>query len=141
MVSDISSGAERSYVMSQVKSKNTMPELIVRSYLHRLGFIFRIHVRKLPGNPDVVLPKYKCAIFVNGCFWHRHKDCPRASMPSTRVDFWKAKFARNISRDKENSCLLRKAKWKVFTVWECEIAKVSLRSKKLSELANEIIQP
>ena len=141
MAADIFSEEQRSYVMSRVGSKNTKPELIVRSYLHGLGFRFRIHEKSLPGRPDVVLPKHRCVVFVNGCFWHRHKGCLRASMPSTRVDFWQSKFERNIARDQKDLCLLKKAKWKVCLVWECEIDKISLRSEKLSELANEIIQP
>jgi DNA mismatch endonuclease (patch repair protein) len=141
MAADIFSEEQRSYVMSRVGSKNTKPELIVRSYLHGLGFRFRIHEHKLPGCPDIVLPKHRCVVFVNGCFWHRHKDCPRASMPSTRVDFWQSKFERNIARDQKNLCLLEKAKWRVCLVWECEIDKNSRRAEKLPELANEIIQP
>ena len=141
MAADIFSEEQRSYVMSRVRSKNTKPELIVRSYLHGLGFRFKIHEKNLPGRPDIVLPKHRCVGFVNGCFWHRHKGCPRASMPSTRVDFWQSKFERNISRDQKNRCLLKQAKWKVCLVWECEIDKISLRTEKLLELANEIIQP
>ena len=141
MAGDIFSEEQRSYVMSRVGSKNTKPELIVRSYLHRLGFRFKIHEKRLPGRPDVVLPKHRCVVFVNGCFWHRHKGCPRATMPSTRVDFWQSKFERNIARDQKNLSLLKKAKWKVCLVWECEIDKTSRRTKKLLELANEIVQP
>jgi len=141
MAADIFSEEQRSYVMSRVGSKNTKPELIVRSYLHGLGFRFRIHGRNLPGRPDIVLPKHRCVVFVNGCFWHRHKGCPRASMPSTHVDFWQSKFERNIARDQKNLCLLKKGKWKVCLVWECEIDKISRRAEKLPELANEIIQP
>ena len=141
MTTDIFSEEQRSYVMSRVGSKNTKPELIVRSYLHRLGFRFKIHEKTLPGRPDIVLPKHRCVVFVNGCFWHRHKGCPRASMPTTRVDFWQSKFERNITRDQKNLCLLKKAKWKVCLVWECEIDKISRRTEKLLELANEIIQP
>ena len=141
MTPDIFSEEQRSYVMSRVGSKNTKPELIVRSYLHGLGFRFKIHEKNLPGRPDIVLPKHRCVVFVNGCFWHRHKGCSRASMPSTRVDFWQSKFERNIARDQKNLCLLEKAKWKVCLVWECEIDKISRRAEKLPELANEIIQP
>jgi len=141
MTPDIFSEEQRSYVMSRVGSKNTKPELIVRSYLHGLGFRFKIHEKNLPGRPDIVLPKHRCVVFVNGCFWHRHKGCKRASMPSTRVDFWQAKFESNIARDQKNLCLLKKAKWKVCLVWECEIDKISRRTEKLLELANEIIQP
>ena len=141
MTTDIFSEEQRSYVMSRVGSKNTKPELIVRSYLHRLGFRFKIHEKNLPGRPDIVLPKHRCVVFVNGCFWHRHKGCPRATTPSTRVDFWQSKFERNIARDQKNLSLLKKANWKVCLVWECEIDKISRRTKKLLELANEIVQP
>jgi DNA mismatch endonuclease (patch repair protein) len=141
MAADIFSEEQRSYVMSRVGSKNTKPELIVRSYLHGLGFRFRIHEHKLPGCPDIVLPKHRCVVFVNGCFWHRHKDCRRASMPLTRMDFWQTKFDGNIARDEKNQRLLKKNKWKVCLVWECEIDKVSRRAEKLLELANKIIQP
>ncbi|MBC8348971.1 MAG: very short patch repair endonuclease [Verrucomicrobia bacterium] len=141
MAADIFSEEQRSYVMSRVGSKNTKPELIVRSFLHGLGFRFRIHEQKLPGCPDIVLPKHRCVVFVNGCFWHRHKDCRRASMPLTRVDFWQTKFDGNIARDEKNQRLLKKNKWKVCLVWECEIDKESRRAEKLLELANEIIQP
>ena len=141
MPADIFTEEQRSYVMSRVGSKNTKPELIVRSYLHRLGFRFRIHGSNLPGRPDIVLPKHKCVVFVNGCFWHRHKGCPRASMPSTRVDFWQSKFERNIARDQKNQRLLKETNWKVCLIWECEIAHASHREAKLKELANDILQP
>ena len=141
MASDIFSEEKRSYIMSRVGSKNTKPELIVRSYLHGLGFRFRIHGQNLPGRPDIVLPKHRCVVFVNGCFWHRHKGCKRASIPSTRVDFWQAKFESNIARDQKNLSRLKEAKWKVCLVWECEIDKISRRTEKLLELANEIVQP
>lgn len=141
MPADIFSEEHRSYVMSRVGSKDTKPELIVRSYLHGLGFRFRVHRRNLPGSPDIVLSKHRCAVFVNGCFWHRHKGCPRASMPATRVAFWQSKFERNIARDQENQRLLKEASWNVCLVWECEIAKVSYREARLQRLVNEILQP
>lgn len=111
----------RSWNMSHVKSKDTTPELIVRSFLHRNGFRFRVCYEKLPGKPDIVLPKYKTVIEVRGCFWHRHKDCKIATMPSTHVEFWQEKFKRNVERDNINETELRELGWNVIVVWECEI--------------------
>src|SRR3954465_2902184 len=95
------SAEQRSYVMSRVRSRNTAPEVRVRKALHALGFRFRLHRSDLPGSPDIVLPRYRLAIFVHGCFWHRHPGCRRASMPSTRVAYWEEKFCRTIARDRE----------------------------------------
>ncbi|MFW5803067.1 MAG: very short patch repair endonuclease [Verrucomicrobiota bacterium] len=111
----------RSWTMSRVRSGNTKPELIVRSLLHRCGLRFTLRRRDLPGKPDVVLPKYHAAIFVHGCFWHRHSGCPRATTPSTQRDFWERKFARTVERDQENEQRLREQGWRVFVVWECEV--------------------
>ena len=112
---------QRSWNMSRVKSKNTKPEITVRSILHGMGFRFRLHSGKLPGKPDIVLPKYKSVIFVHGCFWHRHKGCKRASIPATRREFWDIKFAENVKRDKKNKARLRKLGWNVLVIWECWI--------------------
>lgn len=118
----------RSWNMSRIRSRNTKPERIVRSVLHELGFRFRLHGRKLFGNPDVVLPKCKTAIFVHGCFWHRHKGCKYSYMPKTRVKFWKSKFRDNVKRDKKVTKVLAKAGWKVVVVWEDETeGRVNLR--------------
>ena len=100
-VTDIFSEQHRSYVMSRVASKDTKPEKIVRSFLHRSGFRFRLHASSLQGKPDIVLPKHKTVIFVHGCFWHRHKNCKKATTPQSRKDFWKEKFKKNILRDKK----------------------------------------
>lgn len=107
--------------MSAVKSKDTKPEILVRKCLHAAGFRFRLHVKELPGKPDIVLPKYKIAIFVNGCFWHRHPGCKYASTPSTNSDFWNAKFEENTARDNRNYAQLKELGWKVVIVWECEV--------------------
>ena len=112
----------RSWNMSRIKSKDTDPELAVRSFLHRNGFRFRLHVKDLPGTPDIVLPKYKTVIEVRGCFWHRHPGCKYAYRPKSRVDFWEKKFQENIKRDSRNDLLLLKAGYCVLTVWECEIS-------------------
>ncbi len=114
---------KRSWNMSRIRSKNTKPELIVRSLLHRMGFRFRLHRKDLPGKPDIVLPKYKTVIFVHGCFWHRHKDCKVATTPSTRREFWEKKFKDNVARDERNQRQLRQLGWHVYVLWECEVKK------------------
>lgn len=111
----------RSWNMSRIRGRNTGPELRLRSLLHRAGFRFRLHTKQLPGSPDVVLPKYQTAIFVHGCFWHRHPGCRNATMPSTRRDFWQEKFDANVSRDARNQAALEAAGWTVLTIWECEL--------------------
>ena len=113
--------ASRSKNMSAIKSKNTRPEIIVRKFLHSKGYRFRLHRKDLPGSPDIVLPKYKTAIFVHGCFWHRHQGCKYATNPKTRIKFWENKFNQNIKRDKENILSLRNLKWEVLVVWECQL--------------------
>ncbi len=111
---------ERSWLMSRIKSADTQPEMIVRSTLHRLGFRFSLRRRDLPGKPDVVMRKWKCVIFVHGCFWHRHPGCPIATMPKSRIDFWQDKFRRNVERDTRVKTQLEDMGWKVVVVWECE---------------------
>jgi len=106
--------------MSRVRSKNTGPELIVRSLLHKQGFRFRLHRKGLPGKPDIVLPKYKTVIFVHGCFWHSHAFCSDATVPKSRTEFWVKKFADTIKRDESNQALLLNLGWKVVVIWECE---------------------
>lgn len=109
--------------MSRIRSKDTAPEMILRSMLHRSGYRFRIHDRRLPGRPDIVLPKYRTVIFVNGCFWHRHEGCQKAYSPKTRMDFWETKFKDTIERDMRKKTELESLGWKVITVWECELHK------------------
>ncbi|WP_243751582.1 very short patch repair endonuclease [Niastella caeni] len=109
--------------MAKIKGKNTKPERLLRSALFRLGLRYRIHVKKLPGTPDIVLAKYKTAIFVHGCFWHYHKDCREGRVPSSNSKFWKEKLERNIKKDKINIDALELAGWNVIVVWECEIEK------------------
>ena len=108
--------------MSMIKGKNTKPEIIVRKYLFHCGFRFRVNVKRLPGTPDIVLRKYKTAIFVNGCFWHKH-DCPRFVWPSSNQDYWRPKILRNVERDNQSRKELETLGWKVITVWECELKK------------------
>ncbi len=109
--------------MSRIRSEDTKPEWVLRCALHRLGFRFRLRDRKLPGRPDLVLPKYRAAIFVHGCFWHQHRKCREASVPKTNTAFWEEKFARNIARDRRNRTELKKLGWRVRVVWECELLK------------------
>ena len=120
---DIVSPQARHLIMSRVKSKNTTPELAVRSFLFNNGFRFRIHDKNLPGKPDIVLKKYKTVIEVRGCFWHRHTGCKAATTPSSNVAFWQEKFQRNIERDKIHAVELKKLGWHLIVVWECETLK------------------
>lgn len=114
---------ERSKLMAKIRGKNTKPELAVRSLLHRAGYRFSLHRKDLPGKPDIVLRKYNTVVFVHGCFWHRHKNCKIASTPKSNVEFWQAKFDRNVSNDRKHTRQLRKMGWHVLTVWECELKK------------------
>ena len=111
---------KRSENMRAVKSKNTSPERRVRSVAHRLGLRFRLHRKDLPGSPDMLFPGRKAALFVHGCFWHRHEECPKATMPKTNMDYWNEKFRRNVERDRETRHKLEKDGWKVIVIWECE---------------------
>lgn len=122
----------RSWNMSRIKSKNTKPELVVRSLLHRMGYRFRLHSKDIPGKPDLVLPKYKTAVFVHGCFWHRHKGCKYAYTPKSRIEFWKIKFKKNIERDKKVSKLIKEAGWKQLVIWECEIRNIENLKDKIN---------
>lgn len=121
----------RSHIMRSVRRAHTGPELVVRKLLHGLGLRFRLQRRGLPGTPDIVLPKHKTAIFVHGCFWHRHAGCEKATMPKTRVEFWTDKFDRNVMRDQEKERALVDAGWRVLTIWECETRKGHALTDKL----------
>ena len=125
----------RSYNMSQIKGRNTKPEEIVRKYLFSQGFRYKKNVAKLPGKPDIVLPKYKTVIFVNGCFWHMH-NCSRARLPRSNLDYWEPKIRRNVERDAHNQTVLTEQGWHVFVVWECELKKnfEEIMSKLVYEL-------
>jgi DNA mismatch endonuclease (patch repair protein) len=129
-MTDTISKQHRSWNMSRIKGKNTKPEKVVRSLLHRIGYRFRLHRKDLPGKPDIVLPKYKTVIFVHGCFWHRHKGCKYAYIPKSRQKFWNKKFQGNIERDKEHQKELQKQGWKVIIIWECEVRNI----KKLGNI-------
>ena len=119
-MSEASIPPERSALMARVRQKDTEPELAVRRCLHGLGYRFRLHRTDLPGTPDIVLPKYRKAIFVHGCFWHRHSGCKKTTTPKTRVEFWTDKFRANVQRDENNMRNLRRAGWEPIVVWECE---------------------
>lgn len=126
----------RSWNMSRIRSRNTKPEMTVRSTLHKLGFRFRLNNKKLPGKPDLTLKKHKTVVFVHGCFWHRCKKCKRATTPKTNVDYWIKKFQRNVARDEENYIQLTKLGWKVIVVWECEAKDKDLIKEKFRGLIN-----
>jgi len=120
-MTDTRDKAARSYNMSRIRSKDTKPELAVRKYLFSQGFRYRLHVKDLPGKPDIVLPKYKTIIFVNGCFWHGHKDCKYYRLPKSRVDFWENKVNYNRQNDEKKRKKLEELGWKVIVVWGCEV--------------------
>jgi DNA mismatch endonuclease (patch repair protein) len=111
----------RSYNMSRIKGKNTKPEIIVRKYLFKAGLRFRLHVKSLPGKPDIVLPKYKTVIFVHGCFWHGHENCRYFVVPKTRTDWWMTKIDRNKQLDMQNVVRLKLQGWRVLVIYECEL--------------------
>jgi DNA mismatch endonuclease (patch repair protein) len=119
---DIVDAETRSRMMRSIRGKDTKPELLLRRALHARGFRYRLHLKGLPGRPDLVFPKYRAVAFVHGCFWHRHPGCPKATTPATREDFWQNKFAENIARDRRNIDQLQSSGWRVLVVWECELA-------------------
>jgi DNA mismatch endonuclease, patch repair protein len=122
----------RSKIMRAVGRTNTKPEIMVRRSLHALGFRFRLHRKDLPGTPDLVVPKLQTAVFVHGCFWHRHDGCSKATTPKTRAKFWALKFSQNVNRDRRNVDLLHRAGWSVLTIWECETTRPEKLTAKLA---------
>lgn len=122
-MADRISEEHRSWNMSRIRSRDTSPEKRVRSALHRAGYRFRLNVRKLPGSPDIVLPKFRTVIFVHGCFWHRHEGCRYAYTPKSRIEFWDEKFKVNVERDRIKKEQLENLGWRVRTVWECQTRK------------------
>lgn len=124
--------------MTSIRGKNTKPEILVRKGLHARGFRFRLHNKKLPGSPDIVLPKYGVAIMVNGCFWHGHKGCRYATKPKSNVEFWETKIARNRHRDEVTTAHLEALGWTVITIWECELRNSSQLDDRLDALAEGI---
>lgn len=126
-------------MMSQIRGKDTKPELVVRRYLHKNGLRFRLHVKELPGKPDIVLKRYKTVIFVNGCFWHRHENCKYSYMPKSNNEFWEKKFGDTIARDMKNYFTLQKAGWDVKIVWECEVNSTDYLNGFLNEILGRIV--
>lgn len=125
--------ATRSRMMAAVKSRDTKPELLIRSILHQKGFRFRLHVKDLPGKPDIVLPKYRSVILINGCFWHGHENCRFFKIPSTRTEFWEEKIHKNKINDSKAIAKLLAENWRVCVIWQCKIRE---SKKNLTELAN-----
>lgn len=119
-MADTLSKSARRALMSRIGTKNTRPEIIVRSFIHRLGLRFRLHDASLPGHPDIVLRRHRTVVLVHGCFWHRHRGCRLAYIPKTRFEFWNRKFAENVHRDRLNLQRLRRLGWKVIVIWECQ---------------------
>lgn len=132
-MADVHNKATRSYNMSQIKGKHTKPEMLVRKFLFANGFRHRLHDKKLPGKPDIVLAKYKTVIFVHGCFWHGHEGCKYYVVPKTRTEWWLNKINGNIAIDKKAVKGLKKDGWKIINVWECEL-KISKTEKTLARL-------
>ncbi len=132
-MTDVHDKTTRSYNMSRIKGKNTKPEMLVRKFLHENGFRYRLNYSKLPGKPDIVLPKYKTVIFINGCFWHGHKGCKFFVVPKTRTEWWIDKINGTIERDENKNRELEKIGWAVKTLWECEL-KPEKRTKTLEDL-------
>jgi DNA mismatch endonuclease (patch repair protein) len=120
-MADVHNKQTRSYNMSRIRSKDTKPELLVRKRLHAQGFRYKLHDKKLPGKPDIVLPKYKTVIFIHGCFWHGHENCKYFKMPKTRTEWWQNKIGRNKLNDKKAITFLQKEGWKIITTWECTL--------------------
>jgi DNA mismatch endonuclease, patch repair protein len=133
-MADVHNKATRSYNMSQIKSKHTKPEMLVRTFLHINGFRFRLHCKKLPGRPDIVLPKYKTVIFIHGCFWHGHKNCKYYVIPKTRTDWWLNKINNNKTNDAKAIKALKQKDWKIIVIWEC-----ALKPKKLAATLKKTI--
>ena len=133
---DYLTAEKRSWNMSRIKSKDTAPERIVRSFLHRNGFRFRLHVKDLPGKPDIALPKYRTVIEVRGCFWHRHPGCKIASTPSTNTKYWTEKFKRNTERDQQTETELKQKGWNLIVVWGCETSPSTFPPAQLAEFVS-----
>ena len=133
-MTDVHDKVTRSYNMSRIKGKNTKPEMLVRKFLFSKGFRYRINDKKLPGKPDIVLPKYKTVIFVNGCFWHGHKNCKYFKLPKTRTDWWKEKIEKTILNDFEKQTQLIKMGYRVLIIWECEVKNKSFYNTIINDI-------
>lgn len=137
-MADVHTKQQRSYNMSRIKAKDTKPEMLVRRFLHAHGFRYRLHDKKLPGKPDIVLPRYKTVIFIHGCFWHGHTNCKYFTMPKTRTEWWTEKINRNKLNDRQAQQLLKNEGFIIFTIWECDL-KPNKSEKTLSKLLKNIV--
>lgn len=135
-MTDIVDRKRRSEMMASVRGRDTAPELAVRRIAHGMGLRFRLHRKDLPGRPDLVFPKHRLAVFVHGCFWHRHKGCRFASIPKSRIAFWTEKFAANVARDARQEAALRELGWRVLVIWQCETKDKASVKRKLVESIN-----
>lgn len=138
-MADTVSKEKRSEIMSHVTGKETKPEIIVRKYLFARGLRYRKNVKRLPGTPDIVFPKYKTAVFVNGCFWHGHKGCKYSHLPSTNLEYWEKKIANNLERDERKKQELEGLGYRVLTVWQCQL-KTTVKDCNLEKLYDEIVE-
>ncbi|MDT3698369.1 MAG: DNA mismatch endonuclease Vsr [Thermincola sp.] len=138
-MADTHSKETRSYNMSHIRSRNTQPEIMVRKFLFSKGLRFRKNDKRYPGHPDILLPKYRAVVFINGCFWHCHEGCSDFVLPKSNQDYWEPKLRKNRKRDEENYAALRKDGWNVFIVWECELKKAA-RDERLEQLYLQIIK-
>jgi DNA mismatch endonuclease, patch repair protein len=136
-MTDVHNKQTRSYNMSQIKGKSTKPEILVRKFLFANGFRYKLNEKKLPGKPDIFLPKYKTAIFINGCFWHGHENCEYFKIPSTRTDWWKEKIEKNVLNDDIKQSQLKGFGFKVIVVWECQIKNKSIYSTLIKDVKGE----
>ncbi|MDZ7648254.1 MAG: DNA mismatch endonuclease Vsr [Cytophagales bacterium] len=136
---DVHEPEVRSYNMSQIKGKNTKPEILVRKFLFSKGFRYRLHIKTLSGKPDIVLPKYKTVIFVHGCFWHGHEGCKYFVVPKTRTDWWLNKINTNKRNDEKAIAVLNKDNWKIITLWECELRTITIQST-LDKLYSKLLK-
>ena len=137
-MADVHDKKTRSYNMSRVRNKNTKPEELVGKYLFAQGLRYRKNDKRYPGHPDIVLPKYKTVIFVHGCFWHMHKNCQKAKLPTSHIEYWERKLTENVKRDAKEKAELEALGWRVFIVWECQLKKAT-REQTLSTLYQKII--
>ena len=136
-MADVHDKATRSYNMSQIKGKDTKPEMLVRRFLHANGYRYRLHVKGLPGKPDIVLPKFKTIIFIHGCFWHGHEGCKYATIPKTRAQWWQNKINTNIANDQKAIAALKNDGWKLITLWTCKLKSNTL-DKTLPSLLKKL---
>jgi DNA mismatch endonuclease (patch repair protein) len=133
-MADVHDTKTRSYNMSKIKGKDTKPEMIVRKFLHSQGFRYKLHDKRLPGKPDLVLPKYNTVIFIQGCFWHGHQDCKYYKIPKTRTDWWLTKITTNKSNDSKHQALLISMGWNIIEIWEC-----GLKPKQLEATLKDLV--